>query len=79
MHFHFLIEDPSGKELIEKIMGKIENDNQQVTHQCIGYHGLGGFTKKNTVKETKDGKLLNDLATVLRGLDKYLQINICKE
>ncbi len=31
------------------------------------------FTKKNTVKETKDGKLLNDLMTVLHGLNKSLQ------
>lgn len=73
MHFHFLIEDQSGKELIEKIMGKIAAENPQVTYFCKGYHGLGGFTKKNTVKETRDGKLLDDLATVLRGLNKSLQ------
>ncbi len=73
MYFHFLIEDPSGKELVEKIMGKIIADNPQTTYFCKGYHGLGGFTKKNTVKETKDGKLLDDLATVLRGLNKSLQ------
>lgn len=42
-------------------------------YDCKGFHGLGGFTKKNTVKETKTGKLLNDLATYLRGFNRSLQ------
>ncbi len=73
MYFHFLIEDQSGKELIDCVMEKVVHNNPQVTYFCKGYHGLGGFTKKNTVKETRDGKLLNDLMTVLRGLNKSLQ------
>jgi hypothetical protein len=44
-----------------------------VTYDCKGFHGLGGFTKKNTVKETKTGKLLNDLATYLRGFNRSFQ------
>lgn len=34
---------------------------------------MGGLTKKNSVKETKTGKLLNDLATYLKGFNKSLQ------
>ncbi len=68
-----MVEDQSGKELVEQIMKKIAEVNPQVTYFCKGYRGIGGFTKRNTVKETKEGKLLNDLATVLRGLNKSLQ------
>lgn len=73
MHFHFLAEDRSGAVLIEQVMQKVTALHPEVTYYCKGYHGMGGFTKRNTVKETKDGKLLNDLATVLRGLNKSLQ------
>ena len=73
MHFHFLAEDPSGAVLIDQIMKKITATYPDVTYYCKGYHGMGGFTRRNTVKETKDGKLLNDLATVLRGLNKSLK------
>ena len=73
MHFQFLIEDQSSATLIEIIMGKIISDVHDVTFNCKPFKGLGGFTKKNTVKETKSGKLLNDLATYLRGFNKSLQ------
>ena len=43
------------------------------TYVCKGFRGIGGFTRKNTIKETKTGKLLNDLATYLRGFDRSLQ------
>lgn len=73
MHFQFLIEDQSSEQLIEALMQKIVHDNPHVTYNCKSFRGIGGFTKKNTVKETKTGKLLNDLATYLRGFDKSLQ------
>lgn len=73
MHFQFLIEDQSSAVLIETVMRKISLQNQNVTFDCKAFKGLGGFTKKNTVKETKSGKLLNDLATYMRGFNKSLQ------
>ena len=73
MHFQFLIEDQSSAELIEILMPKIIAGLQDATFDCKSFHGLGGFTKKNTVKETRTGKLLNDLATYLRGFDKSLR------
>ena len=73
MHFQFLIEDQSSAALIEILMKKIPFKNDDITFNCKAFNGLGGFTKKNTVKETKSGKLLNDLATYLRGFNKSLQ------
>lgn len=73
MHFQFLIEDQSSAVLIRLIMEKIKAAHPGITYDDKAYKGLGGFTKKNTVKETKEGKLLNDLATVLRGFNKRLQ------
>ena len=73
MHFQFLIEDQSSAVLIEIIMKKISSRNEGITFNCKSFKGIGGFTKKNTVKETKSGKLLNDLATYLRGFNKSLQ------
>lgn len=73
MHFQFLIEDLSSEGLIDELMLKIEKENTQVTHDCKSFRGIGGFTKRNTVKETRTGKLLNDLATYLRGFNKSLR------
>ena len=72
MHFQFLVEDQSGAALIEMIMSKVLFSNEGITYNCKSFKGLGGFTKKNTVKETKTGKLLNDLATYLRGFNRSL-------
>lgn len=73
MFFQFLIEDQSGATLIEVVMEKIKTDYPDITYNIKSFKGLGGFTKKNTVKETKTGKLLNDLATYMRGFNKSLQ------
>ena len=73
MYFQFLIEDPSGEELIHQIMEKMIVEYPEIEYGCKSFHGIGGFTKKNTVKETKTGKLLNDLTTYLKGFNKSLQ------
>lgn len=73
MHFQFLIEDQSSAALIEILMRRISLTNEDITFNCKSFKGIGGFTKKNTVKETKSGKLLNDLATYLRGFNRSLQ------
>lgn len=52
---------------------KITKDFDFVTWNVKSFRGIGGFTKKNTTKETKTGKLLNDLATYLSGFDKSLR------
>lgn len=72
MHFQFLIEDQSGQALIELLMNKVQAEHPDVTCDYKAFRGIGGFTKKNTVKETKDGKLLNDLTTYLAGFSRSL-------
>ena len=73
MHFQFLIEDQSSAVLINKVMEGIIRDGALDTYNCKSFKGIGGFTKKNTVKETHSGKLLNDLATYMRGFQRSLQ------
>ena len=73
MHFQFLIEDASGEELIKQIMAKVKAENPEITYDSKSFHGIGGFTRKNTVKEIKDGKLLDSLATYLGGFNKSLK------
>ena len=63
MHIQFMIEDSSSAALIEVLMGKLKDSVSLLTYDVKHFHGIGGFTRKNTVKEIKTGKLLNDLAT----------------
>ena len=73
MHFQFLIEDQSSAVLIKKVMESVIQDESSDTYNCKPFKGIGGFTKKNTVKETHSGKLLNDLATYMRGFQRSLR------
>jgi hypothetical protein len=73
MHFMFLIEDISSEVFIRIFMDSVMARYPQVTYDCKSFRGIGGFTRRNTVKETRTGKLLNDLATYLRGFNKSLQ------
>ncbi len=73
MYLQFLVEDMSGGLLIHELMDKLTARHPDVSYDCKAFKGIGGFTRKNTVKETKTGKLLNDLATYLRGFNKSLQ------
>ena len=73
MYFQFLIEDQSSAVLIEILMRKLNASDETLEFSCKAFKGIGGLTKKNTVKETKTGKLLNDLATYLRGFNRSLQ------
>ncbi|MEG2185501.1 MAG: DUF4276 family protein [Cloacibacillus sp.] len=70
MHFQFLIEDQSSEALILELMQKIVPDAPHITYDCKSFRGIGGFRKKQTGKETRTGKLLDDLAIYLRGFDK---------
>lgn len=73
MHFQYLVEDLSGEHLIRVLMDKFVQTHPDVTFDCKSFHGIGGFTKKNTIRETKTGKLLNDLATYMRGFNRSFQ------
>lgn len=73
MHIQFMIEDRSSAVLIDLLMEKLQGKFPAFTWNIKSFRGIGGFTKKNTIKETKTGKLLNDLATYLSAFDKQLQ------
>lgn len=73
MYFQFLIEDQSSGALIDILMQKIAAPHKNVQYNIKSFRGIGGFTPKNTVKETKTGKLLNDLATYMRGFNRSLK------
>ncbi len=62
MHIQFMIEDSSSAALIEVLMGKLKDGIPLLTYDVKYFHGIGGFTRKNTVKEIKTGKLLNELS-----------------
>lgn len=72
MYFYFLIEDQSGENLIHKVMQKMQDKYSDLYYDCKAFKGIGGFTQKNTVKETKNSKLLDSLTTYLRGFNKSL-------
>ncbi len=73
MFFQFLVEDASGKVLIEKVMEKILVNNPNVYYSCNSFGGLGGFKKDGSLKEAKNGKLLNELPALLRAFDRSLR------
>lgn len=73
LYIQFMIEDQSSAVLIDILMEKLKQTYPDFTWDIKAFRGIGGFTPKNTVKETKTGKLLNDLATYLSAFDKRLQ------
>ena len=73
LYIQFMIEDQSSAVLIDLLMEKLTQTYPDFTWDTKAFRGIGGFTPKNTVKETKTGKLLNDLATYLSAFDKRLK------
>jgi len=75
MHFEILVEDASGKIILESVLDKILGPNGQgYTYKIISFQGLGHIPKK--LKRTTDLKkrlLLNLLPKLLRGYGKCLQ------
>ena len=63
----------SSEALIDILMENVSLRYPGVSYKCRSFKGLGGFTQKNTVKETPTGKLLNDLSTYLRGFNNSLK------
>lgn len=73
MHFQFLIEDNSGKELICQVMEKLkaEHADCEMTFDCKSFRGIGGFRRAQSQPgNVKTNKLLNDLPIYLKGFDR---------
>lgn len=71
MHLQFLVEDISGKVLIDRVMEKLAEEGRQFTYDCKSFKGIGGFQKGGKVKDVKTNKLLNDLGIYLKGFQNY--------
>lgn len=67
MHFEILIEDQSGKKLLELLLPKVFNDPQH-TYKVISYKGIGNIP--TGIKATSDANkriLLDQLPRLLQG------------
>ena len=73
MYFQFLIEDESGKILVQHIMEKIQSESPSVEFDCKAFKGIGGLKLTSGLKDVKTNKLLNDLRIYLRGFDRSLR------
>jgi len=73
MHLQFLVEDISGKVLIDRVMEKLVEEGRQFTYDCKSFKGIGGFKKKGKISDVKTNKLLNDLWIYLGGFNRYFQ------
>ncbi|MDO5095887.1 MAG: DUF4276 family protein [Peptostreptococcaceae bacterium] len=70
----FLIEDESGKILVDQIMQKYKEDKDDIHYEIRSFKGIGTLSRNKSVKsDIKTGKLLNDLPNFLRGFDKRLK------
>ena len=72
MHFQYLVEDQSGAALIRILMQKSWSFTQMQRMIAKVFEGSVDSQEKYD-KRNKTGKLLNDLATYLRGFDRSLQ------
>jgi hypothetical protein len=70
MHIEFLVEDTSGKQLLDKILPKLMTDPTN-TYKIYSYRGIGILPKNlKSASEIKSRQLLNDLPRLLRGFGR---------
>lgn len=75
MHFEFLIEDISGKNLLEILIPKIIDDTIH-SYRVISYKGIGSIPKNlKTSKDASKKALLNQLPRLLTGYGRTYQYN----
>jgi len=73
-YIEFLVEDKSGKILLEQILGKYCGSFNYLNYNIHGFKGIGGIPKSTKkLKDLKTRKLLNDLPMYLKGFDKSLK------
>lgn len=75
MNFEFLIEDISGKAMLEELVPKII-DTKKHTYRIISYKGIGSIPKGlKTSQDASKRALLNQLPKLLSGYGKTYQYN----
>lgn len=74
IYIELLVEDESGKILIEEIMRKYRDDRVDFTYKINGFKGIGKIPKKiNKMHAVKSFRLLSDLPIYLKGLNNSLK------
>lgn len=80
VYIEFLVEDTSGKLLLEKIMEKYILDYENIMYKINGFKGIGRLPKNfGKISEIKTYSLLNDLPAYLRGFNRSLLSLPCKK
>lgn len=75
MNFEFLIEDISGKVMLEELVPKII-DTTKNSYRIISYKGIGSIPKVlKTSQDASKRALLNQLPKLLSGYGKTYQYN----
>jgi hypothetical protein len=74
IYIELLVEDESGKILIEEIMKKYKGDREDLDYKVHGFKGIGRLPKKSDkVHNVKSFCLLNDLPIYLRGINDSIK------
>lgn len=70
MQIEFLVEDISGRVLLEEVMKKYiaEEPAVDIGYTIFPYKGIGGFTKGSNVQNVKSQQLLTDLPKRMRAI-----------
>jgi len=76
MHFEILVEDDSGKEMLNVLLPKILPKDRDATFRVISYKGIGSIPKGlKTSQEASKRTLLNQLPRLLQGYGKTFKSN----
>lgn len=78
MRIEFLVEDASGKILLNKIMEKYSSETQAfgIEYNIQSYKGIGGFGKGSNASDIKSQQLLNDLPKRMKAIQaKYYGVS----
>ncbi len=74
IYIELLVEDESGKILIEEVMKKYKGDREDLYYKINGFKGIGKIPKKiNKIHGVKSFRLLSDLPIYLKGISNSLK------
>ena len=74
VHIEFLVEDASGKLILEKLMEKYSEQRKNISFRIKGFKGIGRLPKRfDKISMIKTQSLLHDLPAYLKGLSKSLR------
>lgn len=80
IYIELLVEDESGKLLIEEVMRKYKGDRNDFIYRINGFKGIGKIPKKiNKMHAVKSYRLLSDLPIYLKGINSSLIKMPCRK